>query len=380
MAIKTSSLVALGCYRTVGGLRGTSDDYYLVDRLIDRMLLGPNVLVCSGTVISQSPDQRSLHSRSGRELSITAIGDEADIRLRSGATATGDGGDAAHATGDAARVFDDTDAAPRIEWLADEVLDAGRSHDPQVRRQAMPGYEAATGGPPVATAGDAAVTGGRANLREYGAAQRFTFARAATGDAAATGDDQGDFPQWAIATTDDADDDGETPAWARATCVAAAFIATASSATRDDAAAAATGDGSSSAIGLALPLYDNDDDPNHNPDFEHDEVPQWALDEWEQETRDHQAGVASSATGVDATTGGGNGGTSVDPNNMPPASRDVRLIPSDTDQAALDAALTMTPPSDTDQAALDAARADEDKWVYGSRVPWWGSDEDWTDC
>ena len=122
------------------------------------------------------------------------------------------------------------------------------------------------------------------------------------------------------------------PAWARATCVAANFLATARSAIRDDAAAAATGDGCPG----PLPLYDNDDDPNHNPDFEHGEVPQWALDQWERETRERQEGVASSATGGGASaatgdgaaTGGGNGGTTwntEDLGNLPPASRDARL-------------------------------------------------------
>ena len=110
------------------------------------------------------------------------------------------------------------------------------------------------------------------------------------------------------------------------------------------------------ATGLALPLYDNDEDHNHNPDFEHEEVPQWALDQWERETRERQEGVASSATGGGASaatgdgaaTGGGNG-----------------------------ACGTLTPPSDTDQAALDAARADNDKWEWGSRVQWWQRDKEW---
>ena len=35
--------------------------------------------------------------------------------------------------------------------------------------------------------------------------------------------------------------------------------------------------------------------------------------------------------------------------------------------------------SDTDQAALDAARADNDTWEWGSRVPWWQSDKEWTE-
>jgi len=145
-----------------------------------------------------------------------------------------------------------------------------------------------------------------------------------------------------------------------------------------------------------------DEDHNRNPDFEHEEVPQWALGQWERETRDRQEGVASSATGGGASaatgdgaatgggasaatgdgaaTGGGNGGTTCgteELGNLPPASRDVRLIlaarqpgPPGGGNGAYWYG-TLTPPGDTHQAALDAAPADKHTLEWASRVPWW---------
>ena len=68
------------------------------------------------------------------------------------------------------------------------------------------------------------------------------------------------------------------------------------------------------------------------------------------DVRDATGGGASAATGDGAATGGGSG-----------------------------ACGTLPLPCDTYQAALDAARADNDKWEWGSRVQWWQSDKEWTE-
>ena len=375
----------------VAGCDCPNAEFFFIDQAIPRSVLGPDVRTCSCTVTTTG-------------LGPPATGD---------ASATGD----APTTGDAARYrqFEDQVhsiwaefgsnpaardrrrfAAQREEagrrsrraQIADEAErelaeTAARHIADEARYLADEGARAATGEPLALAAGDgpSPATGDRAarqrgfhtgyaadlrsqlaearsaHLREYGAAQRFAFASATIGGASS----------------------GETVP--PATGVRSGNIYK---------EPCDNGDCGQCDVDLS-DLFDED---NHNPDFEHDEVPQWALDEWEAQTRDRQeeeeeyrhveeeeaAGeaVAVAPAVVEAAA----------ETNHPPASADIRYAVRApctrrrvraSPSATGDASATGVDECDTDEEALAAALADEDKWTWGSRVQWWQSDAEWTD-
>ena len=260
-------------------------EFFFVDAAIPRIVLGPDVVTCSCTV------------------STTGLG-----RRPGDGPATGD----APATGDPARdrefeeqvhsiwaehAISNPYAADRRRFQAQTVEASRRSRRREIeeeaerelaeaaarhtadeaRYRADEGASAATGEPLVLAAGDgpSPATGDRAarqrgfhtgyaadlrsqlaearsaHLREYGAAHRFAFASATIGGASS----------------------GETVP--PATGVRSGNIYK---------EPCDNGDCGQCDVDLS-DLFDED---NHNPDFEHDEVPQWALDEWEAQTRERQ--------------------------------------------------------------------------------------------
>ena len=336
----------------VAGCECPNAEFFFIDQAIPRSVLGPDVKTCSCTVFSTG-------------VGPPATGD---------ASATGD----APATGDAAR---DREFEERVHSIWAEFASNPWAQDR--RRFRAQTVEASRRSRRRQIADEA-----ERELAETAARHIADEARylADEGASAATGEPDGPRPRGILsiaAIRGTAPGSGAAPSSGAATGDGSATGGCASAATGDvattrgdsDAAPPSPGEaGLMAPPGLAVgDVYeeacengdcglcdaceraelglmiarDEDlfDDHNHNPDFEHEEVPQWALDQWDRETRERQEGVASSATGGGASAATGDG--SATGGGASAATGDE---------------------CDADQEALDAARADKDKWEWGSRV------------